>query len=810
MESLIREFRLAVRSLARNRSFSVVAILCLALGIGLNSAMFSIVEAVLLRPLPYRDPQGVVLVYNRFLAKDLDKALLSGHEFFDVRDRSHAFSEVAAVIPRFLNLVGDGEPERLTGARASATLFPLLGVRPLLGRTFTPEEDVFGKGDVVILSSELWRRRFGSDPKIIGRKLVFDGSPYTVIGVLPKDFTFGTIDFDVWIPFATDVRHLPPRNARGLTVAARLDPGVSLAQAQGDLDRVSSRLREEYPKDYPEASGWGFRVVQARDDLVGDARPALLAMLGAVGLVLLIACANVANLLLARATAREKEVAIRGALGARPWRLARQFLAEGLVLSVAGAGLGLLLAAWIPKIVIAINPARIPRLGDAHLDLSVVAFSFGIAALTAVAFGLVPLARSVSGSMAGTLKEGGKTSAAGSAGRRLRSGLVVGEVAVALVVLIGAALLIQSYRSLRQVDPGFRTKNVLTFGVFLSPRRYPEGARRTQLVEQMIQRLKALPGVTEASAISHLPMGPLDTAGEVLVDGREARPEEGNPVTGWRMASPGYFQTMGIPVLQGRAFRSSDDASAPGVVVLDRDLASRLFGDGDNPVGRRIALLRFDGSQDWRTVVGVAGHVKHKGLAAEGSDQLYVPYAQYPFAAVSFVLRASSDANALSPAVRSVVRELEPDLPVLSLQPMEDYVEASISDQKLNALLLGIFAGAALLLAVAGVYGVLAYSVAQRTQEFGVRLAMGARRSDVVRLVVRQALILSSLGLVVGILAAAALVRVIDSFLFGISATDVMTYLVSALILCGLAMLAGYLPALRATRIDPVVALRYE
>ncbi len=810
MESLIRELRLAARSLVRSRSFSVVALLCLALGIGLDSAMFSIVDAVLLRPLPYREPQRVVLVYNRFLAKDMEKAPLSGHEFFDVRDGNQAFAEVAAVIPRFLNLVGDGEPERLVGARVSASLFPLLGVRPELGRSFTPEEDVFGKGDVVMLSHELWQRRFGGDPGVIGRKLIFDGQPYTVIGILPEDFRFGTIDFDAWIPIATDLGHLPPRNARGLTVAARLAPGVSLAQAQEDLDRVSGRLRELYPQDYPEASGWGLRVVRARDDLVGDTRPALLAMLGAVTLVLLIACANVANLLLARAAARDKEVAIRGALGARPWRLARQFLTEGLVLSLAGAALGLLLAAWIPKIVTAIDPARIPRLGEAHLNLAVVAFGLAIAVFTSLAFGLVPLVRSVSGSMAGTLKEGGKTSAAGSAGRRLRSGLVVAEVAVALVVLIGAALLIESYRGLRRVDPGFRAQGALTFWVFLPPARYPDEAGRTQLVDRMLERLGALPGVTAASAISNLPMGPLDTSGEVRVDGREARPEEGNPITGWRMATPGYFETMGIPILQGRGFQASDDGSAAGVVVLDRDLAARLFGDGENPIGRRLALLRFDGSEDWRTVVGVVGHVRHKGLADEGSDQLYVPYAQYPYAAVAFVLRAGTGAEALSPAVRSVVRELQPDLPVLDLQPMQAYVDASISDQKLNALLLGIFAGAALLLAIAGVYGVLAYSVAQRTQEFGVRLAMGARRADVVRLVVRQALALAGLGLLVGLLAAAALVRVIESLLFGISGTDVMTYLVSALVLCGLAMLAGYLPALRATRIDPVVALRYE
>lgn len=810
MESVIRELRLAVRSLARSRSFTAVAVLCLALGIGLTSAMFSIVDAVLLEPLPYHRPERVALVYNHFPAEDMEKALLSGHEYLDVRDRTETFESVAAVIPRFLNLMGEGEPERLVGARASASLFPLLGVRPAVGRTFTPEEDTVGNNDVVLLSHELWHARFGGDRDVVGRKLVFDDQPFTVIGVLPEDFRFGAIEFDVWVPFAADFEHLPPRSARGLTVVTRLADGVSLEQARGDLERLAGRLRQEYPQEYPEASGWELRTVRARDDLVGDSRPALLAMLGAVGLVLVIACANVTNLLLARATARQKEVAIRGALGARPWRLARQFVCEGLVLSVAGAVLGLLLAAWIPRIVTAVDPARVPRLEEVGLDPSVVVFAFAIAALTTIAFGLVPLVRSFSTSMAGTLKEGGKTSAAGSQGRRVRSGLVVAEVAVALVVLIGAALLIQSYRGLQRIDPGFRADDVLTFGVFLSPARYPDEARRAQLVQGLVERLSSLPGVSEGSAVSHLPLGPLDTTAEIRVEGRAPRPEEGKLVTGWRMATPGYFETMEIPVLEGRGFRASDDREAAGVVVLDRDLAQRLFPGGEDPLGRRLALLRFDGTEDWRTVVGVVGHVKHRGLAEEGGDQLYVPYAQYPFAAVSFVLRGSAAPETLSPAVRSVVHELEPDLPILDLQAMEDYVAASVSDQKLNALLLGIFAAAALLLAVAGVYGVLAYSVAQRTQEFGIRLAMGAGRGDVVRLVAREALGLAALGLLVGLLAAVALVRVIESFLYGITATDVATYLVSALALCGLALLASYLPALRATRTDPVAALRYE
>jgi len=809
METVIRDVRLAVRSLVRSPAFSVVAVLCLALGIGADSAVFSIVDTVLLRPLPYADPDGVVMVYDQFLAKDIERGVVSGYEFFDVRDRNESFDQVAAVTPRYLNLTGDGEPERLVGVRASASLFPLLGVEPTLGRTFTAEEDTYGKNDVVVLSHRLWKRRFGGSPDAIGRKMILDGRPFTVIGVLPKDFRFGGIDFEAWIPLASNLNNLPPRNARGLTLVARLSDGVSLEQAQQDMDRLAQRMQEQYPDVYPEGSGWGLQVVTALEDLVGNVRPALFALFGAVALVLLIACANVANLLLARATAREKEVAIRTALGAGRWRLVRQLLAEGLVLSFAGAALGLLIAWWGPKLLIAVNPARIPRLSEVHLDPTVLLFTAGVAVLTGVIFGLVPAMRPITPTLGQVLKEGGKTSAGGSRGAKVRSALVVVEVAIALVVLLGAALLVQSFLQLRRVDPGFRTEGILTFRVFLSPVSYPDPAQRAGIAHNLTERLEALPGVDSVGVVSHLPLGPLDTIGEIEVEGRAVRPEEGNPATGWRMVSPGYFRTMGIPVEVGRAFRPSDDAGSSGVVILARALADRLYPD-QSPLGRRLALLRFDGSKDWRTVVGVVGDVRHSSLGEKGHDQLYVPYAQYPFPVASLVLATSLEPEALSGSVRSVVHDLEPDLPVLDLQPMDAYVAASISDQRLNAILFGLFAVVALILAVAGVYGVMAYSVARQTREIGVRMALGADRGDVVRMILRRTLLLGVVGLVIGLGAALGLVRWIESMLYGVPAFDVWTYLGGALVLCLLTVLAGWIPAWRATRIHPAVSLRYE
>ncbi len=808
METLFRDLRLATRSLARTRAFTAVAVLCLALGIGADSAIFSIVDAVLFRPLPYHHAEQVEIVYNRFRTKDTKRVPASGYEYFDIRDHNRSFQSVAAVIPRYLNLTGDGDPERLVGARASADFFPLLGVDAQIGRTFLPEEDSFGAEGVVVLADGFWRRRFAGDPGVVGRKLLLDGQPFTVVGVLPKDFRFGPVVYEAFIPIAIDMAHLPPRNARGLTVVARRAPGVSHERAQEDMDRLAARFREQYPDLYPDASGYGLEVVRARDDLVGDVRPALLALFGAAALVLLVACVNVANLLLARATAREKEVGIRSAVGAGRWALTRQFLAEGLVLSGAAAVLGLALAWAIPKVLIAASPARVPRLDEVHLNLAVLGFTVAVAVVTGVVFGLVPVLRSYSAGLTQVLKEGGKTSGGSSRGGRVRSALVAGEIAVALVVLICAALMVQSFRKLERVDPGFRTADLLTFRLFLAPNQFTD-PERSRLVEEVVGKLRALPSVEQAGAVSHLPLGLVDTEGELEVEGRAVRPDEGNPTTGWRMATPGYFQAMDIRLLSGRGFTASDDASATGVVVLDQDLARRLYPD-ENPIGRRLALLRFDGSKDWRTVVGVVGHVAHHALGEPGGDQLYVPYAQYPFPVASIVLHTSVDPLALSADVRRVVGAVDPDLPLLGLEPMADYVAATISDQKLDALLFGGFAGVALLLALAGVYGVMAYSVAQRTREFGLRVALGAGRSDVGYLVIRRALLLSAAGLAVGLLAAAAVVRWIESLLFGVSATDVATYLGGGLALCLLTLLASYVPALRATRVDPAIALRAE
>jgi predicted permease len=809
MESMVRDLQLAIRGLARTPAFSAVAVLCLALAIGVNSAMFSIVHAVLLDPLPYREPDRVVLVYNRFLGQEQERVPASGYEFVDLRDRTESFERVAAVIPQFLNLTGDGDAERLVGARASADLFPLLGVQAAEGRTFTAEEDVYGQNQVVLLGHELWGRRFGADPAVVGRSLTLNDIPHQVVGVLPEGFSFGPFDYDVWIPAAINFGQLPPRNARGLTVVGRLAEGVSLAGAQADLEALGRSLREEHPDIYPAGDTWGLEAVPVLEDLVGDTRPKLFALTGAVALVLFIACANVANLLLARATAREKEVGIRSSLGAGRGRLARQFLTEGLVLSLAGALPGLLLAWWIPKALVAVQPARVPRLDEVALEPSVVLFTLSVAVATGVAFGMVPLVRARSVQISRVLSEGGKTSAAGSRGAVARSALVVAEIAMALVVLVGAALLGQSVRSLERVDPGFRTDGVLTFRFSFSPQEYPDDAGKVQLVRRLSERLAALPGVERLAAVSHIPLSPVETAGDLRLEGQAPDPERGNPRTSWRMATPGYFETLDIPLLAGRVFQETDTAEAPGVVVLEGRLARRLYPEQD-PLGHRLALLRFDGTEDWRTVIGVVADVRQQSLTSETGDQLYVPYDQFPFGLVNFVLRAGVAPEALTPEVRRAVAEIDPDLPVLDLQPLREYVETALSEHRFHALLFGIFAAVALVLAVAGVYGVMAYSVAQRTREIGLRVALGADRPDILRLVVRQGLRLAGLGVVVGLAGALGLVRWIESLLFGVRGTDVATYLVAGLVVCALAWLASYLPARRAVRVEPAAALRQE
>jgi len=812
MEPLIRELRHAAAVLLRRPWFTAAALLCLALGLGAASAIFTLVDTVLLRPLPYADAGRLMMVWSRSAKQGLDLPL-SGAEYLDLRAQSRSFSRLAALTPNVYGLTGEGaEPERVVGARVAADFFPALGVRPALGRGFLPEEDRFGNEHEVILSDGFWRRRFGADRALVGRAIQLDGKPTTVVGVLPPLFTFGDVDYDVYAPLALIPRVVRVRQARGLNVVGRLAAGATRARANAELAGVVRRFRKEFPSDYPDAS-WSLAAVPILENLVGNVRPALLVLAGAVALVLLIACANVANLLLARATAREKEVAIRLALGAGRARVMRQFLIESLLLSLAGGAAGLLLAGWGVRALVAANPYNIPRLEQAGLDARAVGFTLVVAAVAALLFGLAPALQASRTDFNGALKEGGKTSAmgAGGGGQRVRSALVIFEVALALVVLIGAGLVLKSFRKLQASNPGFRPKGLLSASLLLPRAKYGVPAKSRGFYRELLPRLAGLPGVRAASAVSALPLGSVQSLANVAAHEAGSLQDADQTTVNRLIVDPGYFQTMGIPLRRGRAFTDADDERAAGVAIVDEGLARRLWPQQD-PIGRRVKVdsEAFPNAKDGRLVVGVVGTVRQQGLAEPSPDQLYVPHAQLPSVYMALVLRADAEPAALARSVRGAVAALDHDLPVSDVRTMETVLADSLSRSRVNALLFGIFALVALALATVGVYGVMAYSVAQRTHEIGIRMSLGARPEDVLRLVIRHGMRLTLTGLAVGLVASLAATRAIGSLLYGVSATDALTWGEVLLLLAALAWLASFVPARRATRIDPMLAMRYE
>ncbi len=811
MDALLKDLRFALRGLRRSPGFAAAAVLCLALGIGANTAVFSVLNAVLLRPLPFEDPERIVLVWEQMLAQDMAEMPASGAEFLDYREQAKSFSEMAALINRYVNLTGEGEPERVAAARVSASLFPLLGADAALGRTFLAEEDRLGNEKVALLSHGLWRRRFGGDRRIVGRKIMVSDEPFTVVGVMPPEFRFkvGMFEHELWVPIAINLDRLPPRDFRGLTLAARLAPGVTLARAQAEMDVIAARFQRDFPEVYPADSGWGVRLEPLQEQIVGDIRPALALLMATVALVLLIACANVANLLLARATARQKEVSIRAAIGASRGGLVRQFLTESVVLALLGGGLGLLLAGLGVRALLAMNPGYIPRLGELRIDPAVLGFTLLVSLATGLLFGLAPALRAFRPDLQGNLKEGGKTSAGGSARHRLRSALVVAEVALALVVLVGAGLLARSLLRLQALDLGFDAGNVLTMQLYLSPTKYPEGAQQVAQTQRLLERLEQLPGVRAAGAVTGLPLSEVQFLVETKVEGHTSADGQSQPVFDWRPISPGYFRAIGIPLRDGRAFGALDHAAAAPVAIVDEELAARYW-PGQSALGKRLMLTTGQPGNkvEWRRVVGVVGHVRALGLEGESREQVYTPLPQSPFPYVSVALRTSSDPARVADLARQAIWAADPDQPVDHVQTMEEIVRGSAAGRRSYTVLLAAFAGVALVLATLGVYGVMAYSVAQRRHEIGIRMAMGARPADVSQLVVRQGLRLAAVGLLLGAVLSLASSRWVASLLFGVGAGDPVTLVGVALLLGGVMLLASYLPARRAARTDPMVTLR--
>jgi predicted permease len=806
MDTLRQDLMYALRRLRQAPGFTLVAITTLALGIGANSAMFSMVNAVLLRPLPFEEPDRLVRLAQTWEGRTT--GVYSPQNFLDVASAASDFESLAAIDGGGLTLTGNGAPARLEGAGVSASFFDVLRVRPILGRGFAAGENEPGHTKVVVLGHRLWHERFGADPAAVGRTIQLNREPHVVVGVAPSGFSYPD-GAEVWTPIEYDaVFRTKSRGAWYLGVIGRLKPDVPVAHAREEVSTIAARLAHEYP-DADE--GVGGTVTSLHEAMVGESRPALLVLLGAVGLVLLIACVNVANLLLARAAARESELAVRAALGAGRGRLLRQLLTESVLLAVLGGGAGVFLAWLSLDTLLGLQPEGVQRLGEVRVDRAVLAFSAGLSVLTGILFGSVPALQLMRRATAQSLREGGRGLLSGR-GHRLRGGLVVGQIALAMMLLAGAGLLIRSFVQLRRVDPGFRAPGALTFRIALPESAYKDEARRTAFFDEMIERLGALPGVRSVGTVMGLPLSGTRFNLSFEVAGRPKLPLAQQPSMEVRVTSPGYFEAMGIPVRRGRGFQRGDRAGAPQVAVLSQTAVRRFF-PGEDPLGKSITVgwRRPDGMPPaGGEVVGVVGDVKEAGLAEENPPEVYLAYAQLPVSSMDVLLRTAVGPMTLAPAAATVVHGLDPELPIARLRTLDDIVARSVSEPRFYMVLLGAFAGTALFLAALGIFGVMSYAVVQRSREIGIRVALGAHPAHLRRMVLGQALLLAVGGVAVGLLGAVGLSRAIAGLLFDLSPTDPGTLAGVALLLTAVALLASYLPARRATRVDPLVALRSE
>lgn len=804
---LLHDLRYAARLQRKNPGFTIVAVIALALGIGANTAIFSVVNTVLLRPLPYRDPERLVMVWEDASKYGYPRDTPAAANFIDWRDQNQVFEGMAAIADSSFNLTGTGDPERLEGRRVSANLFQLLGVEPQVGRVFTAAEDQPGAQRVVLLSYALWQRRFGGDPNIVGQALTLNGESYVVVGVMPARFQFPTSDDQAWVPIAFTQQEAENRGRHYLQVLARLKPGVSLTQAQSQMSTIAARLQQQYPQSNAEL---GAVVQPLQEHLVGDIKPALLILLGAVGLVLLIACANVANLLLARAAVRQKEIAVRVALGAGRRRLIRQFLTESVLLSTLGGLVGLAIAYGGLLLLKAFIPENISQAREISIDLKVLGFTFLVSVATGLIFGLAPAIQAARFNQIETLKEGGRDAASGGSGKRLRGLLVTAEVAISLVLLIGAGLLINSFLRLRSVDPGFRAENLLTMKIVLPQPKYADFERRSAFYSDLIQRVQSVPGVRSAAVTTNLPLYRQGNSIGVGIEGQPPPPPGQERIVVTRIVSPGYFDTMGIQLLRGRHLTEQDTATTPNAVLISETMARRYW-PGEDAIGRRISTGTVTSADDWIQIVGVVKDVRQFQLNAEPRPQMYLSYRQAGFFEPrDLVVKTDVDPSRLAATVRKAVWEIDRDQPVSNIQTMDEIMADSIARQRFSMLLLAIFAAVALVLAAVGIYGVMSYSVAQRTREIGIRMALGAQTGAVLKLAVVYGMKLVIAGILIGLVAAFALTRVMSTLLFGVTPTDPTTFTLISLILVAVAALASYVPARRATRVNPIIALRYE
>ncbi len=803
---MITDLKYALRMLVKTPAFSILAIATLALAVGANSAVFSVINAVLLRPLPYEKPAELVNVFGA--QPQLAKAPTSPANFLDWKEQNQVFERIATYVGQGFNLLGDNKPERVRGARVSADLFDLLGVRPAIGRSFHVEEEELGRNRVVVLSDEFWRSRFGGDPKSVGREITLNDQSYTVIGVMSPGFEFPSNTTQVWTPIAFRDTERATRDTNYISVLARLKPGVTLAQAQEQMTALAHQQAERYPESN---TGIGVKLVTLSEQTLGDIRPVLVVLFGAVIFVLLIACANVANLLLARAAERQKEMAIRSALGASRSRVVRLLLIESVLMALLGGAFGLVFAIWGVDLLVALKPVNLPRLSEIGIDRGVFGFTALLSLVTGIGFGLVPAWQASRPDLNEGLKESSRGGTGGPGRQRFRGMLVVTEVALSLVLLIGAGLMIRSFARLLSVDPGFNPGNVLTAFISLPPSKYPEPPRQAAFFQVLIERTRNLPGVLSAAAVSDLPLfGGSSTSFDV--EGRPSVPGQ-RALIDYRLISSEYFQVMGMRLRKGRAFSDRDTLDSPQVVIINAITAARFF-PGEDPLGKRIGL---SGPADWREIVGVIGDVRNHGLDAEVKPEAYVPFLQNApgylagvASAMNVVLRTANDPRSAAPAFRSAVQSLDKDQPVSTISTMEAQLAESIAQRRFNMLLLAVFATLALLLAAIGIYGVLAYTVAQRTHEMGIRMALGASSADILKLVFAHAMVRTFTGVALGLAAAFGLTRLMSSLLYDVGPTDPLVFAGLTALLILVALVATYIPARRAMKVNPIEALRYE
>jgi putative ABC transport system permease protein len=825
---MLNDIKLALRGFAKTRGFTAIAVATLALAIGANSAVFSLINALLVRPLPYQEPSRIALIWEQFKTQGLERIPCSPPEFLDLQKEFQSGTGLAAFNYQTFNIGGGDVPERISGAVVSASLFPLLGVESIKGRTFAREEEGIGHDDVIVISERLWKRRFNADPMLVGKTLLLNGRNYTVIGIMPAKFEFPIPLYgvqgnqfaervDIWKPIAFTSEELKQRGSRSYGLITRLRPGVSLTQAQAELDKIISNWVQTYKDNYG-GGGFGAKIYALHDQVVGQMRTGLGILLGAVVFVLLIACANLATMLLARASARERELAIRVALGAGRWRLLQQMTTESVLLAAAGAAIGIFLCVWGLELLKEIGARTIPRLAEVDVDLVVLIVTAVVAVGTGILFGLIPAFASAKPELTEVLKEGGRSSTTGARRNQVRNSLVVAEIALALVLLVGAGLLLKSYARVQNIDPGFDRRNILTAELDLSETKYPQrgsdnynhGAAMTNFWNEALRRVQQLPGVEAAGLTVVLPLSGSNTDSSFAIEGRELRPNEPGPDEELRIVTADYFRVLRTPLLRGRFFSEGDNVDAPGVAIINDALAKKYWLNED-ALGKRITFSDTRKPDvKWLTIVGIVRSIRHRGLDVDPAPEYYLPLAQRPQSSMILAVRSVQDSRGLASAIRREIQSIDPDQPIANVRTLENVTADSVAPRRMSMVLLGAFAGIALLLAGVGIYGVISYLVVQRTHEIGVRMALGAQRSDVLRLVVGHAAKLVGIGTLIGLLLALFSTRTLSVLLYNVGAFDAGTFIFVTIALAAIAVLASYIPALRATRADPMIALSHN